>query len=333
MLNDSVGIRFWVGFSGTSWNDELRRLIDEYQIGGLVLFRRNVVNTNQLTDLIRTIQQYAISRLGRKLFVAVDQEGGRVRRLSFLETPAPRSLVESSDTVEQRQIKVSHHSSETAQTLRSHGINVNLAPVLDLVKDESSHFLGDRSFGSNPDEVGLLGSLWIQIHRKYGIHSVAKHFPGLSRASVDPHEHKLYVVWNAPEDMYSDIKPFEFAIRAKVFGVMISHGIYSLWDPVWPGPLSTVVCREWLRKRLSFDGLVLSDDLDMKAISEHYPPEIIAKRSTLAGVDCLLVCNSISHFEHLYEALARLIADIPSVREVHNESVLRIERFSQRRLQ
>ncbi|MCX7822270.1 MAG: hypothetical protein N2260_02350 [Syntrophobacterales bacterium] len=333
MLTNTIGSRFWVGFNGTSWNDELRTLIESYHVGGLVLFHRNIVDSEQLIDLTNTIQKQALSRLGRRLFIAVDQEGGRVRRLKFLETPAPRSLAENANTIEQRQMNVSRYSSETAQTLIFHGINVNLSPVLDIVHDKSSHFLGDRSFGSDPDEVGLLGALWIQIHRKHGIHSVAKHFPGLSRALLDPHEHRLSVLWDSPSDMYSDIKPFEAAIRARVFGIMISHGIYPLWDPKWPGPLSTVVCREWLRKRLSFDRFILSDDLDMKAISDHYPPQVIVERSTLAGVDCLLVCNNISHFERLYEALIKLVENNSKVREAHLESVYRIEREFERGLQ
>jgi len=333
LLRNSVGVRFWVGFSGTSWNDELRMLIDDYKIGGLVLFRRNIVDSQQLSDLVSTIQSRALASLGRKLFIAVDQEGGAVRRLSFLENPAPRLLAKNGDTLEERQINVSKASTETAQVLRLHGINVNLAPVLDRVQDETTHFLGSRSFGNDPSEVGLLGSLWIQIHKKHGVYSVAKHFPGLSCALVDPHEHKLSVVWQSPSDMRADLQPFESAIRAGIFGVMVSHGIYPLWDPQWPAPLSTTVCREWLRKRLSFGGLVLSDDLDMKAISDHFPPEIVAERSTIAGVDCLLVCNNFDHFDKLYGSLCRLIESNPSVREAHYESVCRIEQKFQRRLQ
>lgn len=332
-MRNSSGVRFWVGFYGTSWNDELRSLIEDYHVGGLVLFRRNIVDSDQLKGLIKTIQGHALSKLGRKLFIAVDQEGGPVSRLRFMETPSPRFLTESADSIEERQMNVSRYSSEIARMLKSHGINVNLAPVLDLVRDKSSHFLGDRSFGDDPSEVGLLGSLWIQIHRKYGMNSVAKHFPGLSRALLDPHEHKLSIVWDSPTEMYADIKPFESAIRAKVFGIMISHGIYPLWDSKWPGTLSSVVCREWLRKRLSFNGLVLSDDMDMKAISSYYPPDVIAERSTLGGIDCLLVCNNLSHFERLYEALERMIETDSTIRDMHLESVFRIERFSHRSLQ
>lgn len=331
---NSIGSRFWVGFTGTSWNDEIRSLVEDYQVGGVVLFRRNIVSSEQLFELVNTIQQEALSRLGRKLFIAVDQEGGRVRRLPFLESPSPWTLAhDDGGMLEQRQMNVSRASSETAKTLKLHGINVNLAPVLDLVSDKDTHFLGDRSFGSDPSEVGCLGSLWIQFHKKHGVYSVAKHFPGLSNALLDPHERSLTVLWESPAQMRHDLAPFEFAIRSRVFGIMISHGIYPLWDATWPGTLSTVVCREWLRKRLSFRGLVLSDDLDMKAISDYYTPDVIVERATLAELDCLLVCNNRDHFESLYEALARLVESNLSIRELHQESISRIEQFCYRRLQ
>ncbi|MGC8719170.1 MAG: glycoside hydrolase family 3 N-terminal domain-containing protein [Thermodesulforhabdaceae bacterium] len=317
-----------MGFNGISWNDELRDLVEVYQVGGLVLFRRNVADSEQLFELISTIQQKALSKCGRKLFIAVDQEGGRVRRLPFLENPAPWRLAhDDQNSPEEKQMNVSRASSETARVLKLHGINVNLAPVLDLVLDKDSHFLGDRSFGSNASEVGLLGSLWIQFHRKHGVYSVAKHFPGLSHALLDPHEHGLTVLWDSPADMLSDLKPFEVAIRSRVLGIMISHGIYPLWDAKWPGTLSTVVCKEWLRKRLSFEGLILTDDLDMKAISAYYTPDVIAERTTLAGIDCLLVCNDMSHFQRIYDALARLVDTNLSIRQIHQESVSRIERL------
>ncbi len=325
-LHRSLGMRLWVGFFGTSWNDELRALIEEYRIGGVVLFRRNVEDARQLRALIESIQAHAISRLERPLFIAVDQEGGMVRRLPFLENPAPRAIAESGQT-EGLEALISHTSSLTARTLSQLGITVNLAPVLDLVSDADSHFLGTRSFGDDPVAVSSFGTRWVETHRHHGVHSVAKHFPGLSSAQIDPHYERLTIAWSTPQEMHRDLQPFIAAIGVKVFGIMVSHGIYPQWDPRWPASLSTVVCREWLRTRLGFTGLILSDDLDMGAIAGTFSPREIAAQSTYAGVDCLLLCNDPAHRAQLYEALAHLAETSALFREAHLASTKRIERY------
>ncbi len=319
LLNEAVGLKMWVGFSGTFWNDELKDLIKSYRIGGIVLFKRNILNKDQLKALIEDIISYSKEILKRPVFIAVDQEGGTVRRLQFVDIPPPREL--KSD------MEVSKASSETAKALKELGINVNLAPVLDRVEDPSNHFMTTRAFDSDPSKVSEFGSLWINIHKKYGVLSVAKHFPGLSSAKEDPHFHRLTIHWENPLEMRKDLAPFESAIREGVFGIMVSHGLYPLWDPNWPGPLSRVICTEWLKKRLSFKGLVVSDDLDMKAIKEVFSPQDIAKQSTLAGVDCLLICNDPIHRENIYRALLELANSDSYFKEAVLGSAEKIEKI------
>ncbi|SFM41382.1 glycoside hydrolase family 3 N-terminal domain-containing protein [Thermodesulforhabdus norvegica] len=306
MKSDQVveaGARIWVGFQGTSFNGELKELIDEYRISGFVLFRRNIESSGQLKELTSSIRKYVRSKLDREPNIAVDQEGGSVRRLFFVETPSAEELGKGSDA------DLSSAVYKTAVSLRSHGINVNLAPVLDVATPKTPEFLRSRCFGSDPALVARIGSLWIELHQKHGIRCVAKHYPGLGRATLDPHKEELSIYWLTPQQMWQDLQPFSAAVSSRVWGIMVSHASYPLWNSTpraKPAFMSDLACREWLRKRLSFQGIVFSDDLDMGAVKGKFTAEEIAWNATMAGVDCFLVCNDINHAIEIHSALVEL---------------------------
>jgi len=318
--SNDIGLRIWAGFNGTDYNEQIDWLINEIGVGGFVLFRRNIESLKQLKYLTSEIKKHYIDRHGRTPFIAVDQEGGTVRRLRFLGTPSAYDMACGGE------ISVSAASSETAKTLCTYGINVNLAPVLDRVSDVKKHFLSTRSFGGDSKKVGRFGALWISLHQKHGVQCVAKHFPGLGQASKDPHNDALQILWNSLDDMWEDIAPFVEAVRAGVWGMMVSHACYPMLDPYYPALMSTVVCRDWLRERLGFQGLIISDDLDMKAITEHVPIDEVARRTLLAGVDCLLICNSTDRAAEIYEVLKDFVSQDKEACRRHGESITRIEK-------
>ncbi|MGQ9484808.1 MAG: glycoside hydrolase family 3 N-terminal domain-containing protein [Desulfosoma sp.] len=317
---NDTGEHLFLGFEGTQWTAGLRAWLQALRPGGLVLFRRNVVDTAQLTALIHEANAWANASLGRPLLWAVDEEGGSVQRLAALLGPAPSAfeLAMASDGALRRQVK------RTAQGLRRCGIHVNLAPVLDVVASPEHHFLGTRSLGNACEEVARLGALWIRCLQEHGIAATAKHFPGLGTASLDPHEQLPRVELQAAAKAREDLAPFYEAVRSGVRVVMTSHAVYTFWDADWPGTLSWKINRGLLRDRWNFQGVLFSDDVDMKAIGGRYEPETIVRRSLLATVDGLLVCQD----AHSAEAFARALHDgvrrHRDLREAHERSLHRL---------
>lgn len=318
---DSSGRHLFLGFQGTVWTETLRARLRALRPGGLVLFRRNIQNAEQLTDLIREADGWARTELGRGLVWAVDEEGGTVQRLSEVLGPAPAAL----ELAEKGEEAVRRCVSETAQGLRRLGIHVNFAPVLDVVDNPQAHFLGSRTLGKSPETVARLGRVWIRTLQQNGVAATAKHFPGLGAAHLDPHHRLPILEENCVEKARRDLFPFHEAVRCGVQAVMTSHALYKFWDPDWPGTLSTKINKELLREKWGFGGVLFSDDLDMKAVGGRYEPETLVRRSLLATVDGLLVCQDENSAEILAQALSDGIRRHGDLQEAHRRSLDRLQ--------
>ncbi len=318
-----VGIHLLVGFRGLGLDEELRSLIRSFRIGGVVLFRRNVESPGQLRELLQEAQAYARETLGRPLWVSIDQEGGPVQRLGdpWPRLPAARDLaLEGVDAVR-------HWATVAAVQLRDLGIQMNLAPVLDVLPvGDESHFMAARSLGTDPRRVGQLGSAWIQALQEGGVSATAKHFPGLGRARSDPHHFAPVIAWEDESAMEGDLLPFRAAIEAGVHGMMTSHARYPLLDPTWPATLSPVICRDWLRERLGFRGVLLSDDMDMAAMARHFDQDDLVRQGLKATLDFFLSCQTPENIETLHDALSRAVQDDPESAAHHHGSTERIHR-------
>lgn len=284
---DTSGQHLFLGFEGVAWTESLRARLRAVRPGGLVLFRRNIQDAETLKELIREAGAWARAELGRELLWAVDEEGGTVQRLSALLGPAPAAL----ELAERGEEALSRCVTQTARGLRALGIHVNFAPVLDVVEDPQTHFLGTRSLGSSPEGAARLGALWIRALQENGVAATAKHFPGLGAARLDPHHRLPILEEDCAEKARRDLWPFQEAVRCGVRAVMSSHALYRFWDPDWPGTLSVKIGKELLRDRWGFGGVFFSDDLNMKAVGGRYDPETIVRRCLLATVDGLLVCQ------------------------------------------
>ncbi len=313
-----VGQRLMVGFDGTDLNSDLKFLIDTVKVGGMILFARNLATPEQMKDLCRSAQAYAQSCGQPPLFVAIDQEGGKVARLKapFTQFPGNPSMKGEADA--------RHFAEVTAAELKGVGINMNMAPVMDVATGDS--VMAERAFGSDPAWVAKMGVKVIEGFQKNGIMPVAKHFPGIGRTSLDSHD-DMPVLDVEPADLaYFDLPPFDAAVTCGVTGIMLSHILYNRLDPEWPASLSPDIAKGLLRERMRFEGLVMTDDLDMGAIRKHYPIETCIRQILLADIDIALICHKGPAIEKTFEEMVRHLKDDEDIRERGEVSVQRILR-------
>lgn len=305
-LREKIGQMLLLGFRGSTTADTalIVRDLCEHAVGSVILFdldmtstidsgapgRRNIESPAQLKALIAHLQAQA--RV--PLLVSIDQEGGRVNRLKpaygFPETISAEELGRLDDLAETRR-----HSEATARTLAAAGINFNLAPVVDLDANPDNPIIKGkrRSFSADPETVARHAAEWVRGHRAHGVLSCAKHFPGHGSAAGDTHLGLVDVTqtWHERE-----LIPFRRLIEAGLGdAVMSAHVFNSRLDPARPATLSRAVITGLLRERLGFRGVVLSDDMEMKAISTHYGLETAVVEAVNAGVDLLCFGNNMSY--------------------------------------
>jgi beta-N-acetylhexosaminidase len=292
MNERDIGNLFMIGFDGTHFTEIVGDLISEVNPCGVILFARNIQDPQQLAVLNRALQVHARDRTSEGIFIGVDQEGGRVRRLKepFAEFRAAFELASSQKPEE----AIQRFARVTAEELRLVGFNLDFVPVLDVLGpkiDPDNSVIGDRSYGTDPDIVANLGSIVIQTMRSAGIIPCCKHFPGHGGTSVDSHTDLPVDTrsWETIENR--DLIPFSRAVDIKVEMIMTAHVLYRNLDPDYPATLSKSVIHELLRMRMSYDGVVITDDLDMAAVARGHLPEESALRALEAGADILLFCN------------------------------------------
>jgi len=315
-LEEKIGQMIMVGFRGLSVSDRdpIARDIRERHIGGVILFDydvpsrtwgRNIESPGQLGALAASLRKTA----GTPLFIAVDQEGGRITRLKekagFPPTLSQKRLAAGGDPG-----KTAGQAETTAKTLAGLGINLNFAPVADLDVNPDNPVVGklERSFSRNPDTVTRHAAAVIDAHRRHGVLTAPKHFPGHGSSAGDTHEGFVDVTgrWSAVE-----LEPFQNLIRlGKVDMVMTAHIYNETLDPDWPATLSDKTLNGLLRRQMGYDGVVISDDLQMKAIADRYRLETTIRRAILAGVDILLFANNSVYEEDI---AARAVATIRSL--------------------
>jgi beta-N-acetylhexosaminidase len=319
-----AGQRLVLGFDGTRFNSDLEVLIGRFQAGGIILFRQNIVSPEQVAQLCADVQAFAASCGQPPLFIAVDQEGGVVSRL-----PAPFTQFDGNPFIRTREA-ANAFARITARELHDVGINMNLAPVVDVVSDHTGAIMNSRAFPGDARTVADLGTAVIQTLQSCGVMAVAKHFPGIGRTVLDSH-HLLPVLDAEPAVLEAtDLIPFEAAVRADVSGIMVSHILCSQLDPRWQASLSVTIAHDMIRHGLGFDGLVLTDDLDMKAI--HHDMDTCMGRILAAGIDLALVCHQGPNIEKVFEALVRRLDGDTKTLDMGRVCVERIYRYKQQYL-
>lgn len=313
-----AGQRLMVGVQGTALSPATRDMIRRLHIGGIILFKRNIVDPDQVRDLCMSIQDVAASCDLPPLFIAIDQEGGIVKRLpppftQFAGNPFIRTEADAAD-----------FAVTTARELRQVGLNMNMAPVLDVVPEGVDGVMNKRVFGHDPDQVSLLGSVVIQQMQAGGVMAVAKHFPGIGRTCIDSH-FDLPSVETTPDELGRfDLVPFRAAIAEKVSAVMLSHIRYTAMDSLWPASLSVAIARDLLRRNMGYEGVVITDDLDMGAIKKHHPMNEIVDRIIECEIDVALICHTQEDMENAHKNMMKMMTDSPNVMDKTTRSVERI---------
>ena len=296
-----AGQKLMVGFDGTEFTADLEHLICRLQVGGVIVFSRNVVDPDQLGRLCGMIQRCAADCGQPPLFIAVDQEGGEVARLKepFTTFPGNDHITTTA--------AAAGFGRTVAYELGSVGINMNMAPVLDVAFDPAGSIMARRSFGRDAEQVGLLGCEIIRQLQNGRIMAVGKHFPGIGRTVLDSHavRPELDLPLDALKD---DLLPFRMAIAAGVAGIMLSHILYPRLDPENPASLSPAIV-DLLRSDLGFGGLIITDDLDMGAIKNHDAIDTAVRRVMATDVDITLVCHRSPDVETAREVMIRCIAE------------------------
>ncbi|MBI4537478.1 MAG: beta-N-acetylhexosaminidase [candidate division NC10 bacterium] len=282
-MHPSVPRLFCLGFDGLTIPPYLRRWL-ESGLGGVILFRRNLRDPHQLKQLTSSLTASASATL----LIGVDQEGGRVTRLPepFLQLPPAATLGLLDDPEVVRRL-----CRAVGVELRAAGFNWNLAPVLDLWTNPANTVIGDRAFGREPERVGRLALAAIQGYREAGILPTAKHFPGHGETVADSH-HALPESPQRSERWRSvEFVPFRLAVAEGIPMVMVAHLLCPALDPIAPSSLSRRIVTGILREELGFRGVVISDDLEMHAITGTLDIGEAAVRFLEAGGDMILVCE------------------------------------------
>ncbi|MGQ9920287.1 MAG: beta-N-acetylhexosaminidase [Desulfobacca sp.] len=297
-LADLIGQKLVLGIPGTSLTPEIIQHFRDLRAGGLILYRRNFVSPSQVRALITVLEE----ALGRRLLVLVDHEGGRVIMFGAGVTVFPDNLAVGTAG----QVAYARQQGEIeARELRRLGVDVNLAPVLDVLTEAYSPNIGIRSYGQDPQKVAALGCARLAAMQAGGVSACAKHFPGKGHAPVDAHL-GLPIIPSTWQEMAAvHLPPFVAAIRAGVDLIMSSHPCYPHLDPE-PGQLATFSRRlihDCLRRELGFQGVISSDDLEMGAIAAVCPIGLAGVQATRAGHDLLLICHTLSAQREVQQAL------------------------------
>ncbi|MGO9570898.1 MAG: beta-N-acetylhexosaminidase [Desulfomonilaceae bacterium] len=326
-----IGNLFLVGFNGTALTSEVRGLIDDLNPSGVVLFSRNIVDPSQTAQLNHDLQRHARTQWGEGIFIGVDQEGGRVRRLRepFLAFPPALELATSQEPEE----AVRDFARVTARETALVGFNLDFVPVLDVLgEDETdkSSVIGDRSYGPDPHTVWLLGKIVMESMRQGGIIPCGKHFPGHGGTSVDSHK-DLPVDDRLLQTLERhDLIPFRKAVAAQIEMMMTAHVVYQALDPHRPATLSPQVITGLLRGEMSYNGVVITDDLDMGAVAHHYSSDTCALNAFAAGVDLLLICNNPDKAFSARDRILRALKDGEISETRVNQSLERIRNLKAR---
>ena len=298
-LERSIARMFCIGFSGTETTPAAKELIAR-GAGAVVLFARNVESPAQVAELCGELKSIA----GRPLLTCIDQEGGRVRRLrdGFTHIPSMRALGQTGDE------KLAYDVGRVlARELRAVNIDVNLAPALDVDTNPDNPVIGDRSFGATCDLVSRMGTALIRGLQENGVAACGKHFPGHGDTSQDSH-HDLPRLPHPIERLEQiELPPFRAAVKAGVAMVMTAHVVFEPIDPDYPATMSESVLHGILRERMKFDGVIVSDDQEMKAISANFGIEEVIVRGANAGVDLFAICHDPALQHRAMDALVKAV--------------------------
>lgn len=326
MLREKIGQMFMIGVQGEALTRDERLIIEQCGFGGFILFSHNCREPRQILSLCRELWE-----TGTEFppFIAIDQEGGRVHRLPppFTHFPPAAALGRTGSAELAHKVGLA-----TARELSAVGINLNFAPVLDVHSNPSNPVIGDRSLSTDPKEVIRLGWEIVRGLREGGVIPCGKHFPGHGDTDKDSHLALPIVEKSLAALKAVELPPFVHACRQGIETLMTAHVLYRALDPEFLATLSERIVTGLLRQDLGYDGVVFSDDMEMKAIGANYGEEEAAGLAVRAGIDVILCCHDFSRAARVCEYLVAEAERDAAVRARVEESYRRITQLKNGRL-
>ena len=310
------------GFTGTALTAEARHMIAGLHIGNVVLMGHNVGTPVEVLRLTRDLQSLAVEANGAGLLVATDQEGGTVQRLRAGFTALPDAATVGAA---RRPDLARELGRVTGEELRAVGVNMDLAPVLDVNDNPRNPVIGRRAFGVTPAVVEAATLAYLDGLHAAGVIATGKHFPGHGNTSTDSHL-TLPVVRKGRQALYAtELRPFRAAVAAEIDVIMTAHVAYPALDPSgMPTTVSAPILTGVLRDEIGFRGLIITDDMAMRGITSVLSPEEAAVRAVLAGADIVLCACTVAHITRLRAGLLQAVADGRLSIERVDESVKRV---------
>lgn len=327
---DRLGQLFFVGIQGTSLLPEESSFIAKNNIGGVVLFARNIESPQQVHKLCSEIQALRSQQKDKApLFIGIDMEGGRVARLKapFTQWPPLKKLGDLDSTS-----VAFKFAFDMGSELKAVGINLDFAPCVDVLTNPKNSVIGDRAISSDPEKVAKISSAIVRGYIKSNVLPCAKHFPGHGNTFIDSHEELPIEEASLEELEKASLIPFKKAFRARLDMVMTAHIKFTKIDPDFPVTLSKKFLQEMLRGQMRYRNLIISDDLDMKALAKYHSVEDIPVMALGAGCDILLYCNEPAHPPIALEAVKKAFNDGKLPAAPLEESLKRVLTLKRERL-
>lgn len=320
-LEQKIGQMFIVGFNGTSMPSSLSTAINQYYFGNFIYFGANVADDTLVPSLSTAIQNEVVSATGIPGFISMDQEGGMVVRFA---NHATHFIGNMGLVATQNPENAYWVGKYTGQELRHYGVNLNLAPVLDVNNNPANPVIGIRSYSDDPDVVSAYGTQMIRGLTESGVMATGKHFPGHGDTSVDSH-YGLPLIPHSLDRLYDvELVPYIDAIEAGIDAIMTAHIVFSAIDTELPATLSHPIVTGLLREDLGYDGIIMTDAMGMNAISTNFGVQEAAVLAVNAGVDMLLYAESTTLSVNAYTGVLNAVNQGDILISRINEAVLRI---------
>lgn len=319
-LEEKIGQLLIIGLEDKVVKETTKKMIQEYKVGGFIYFARNIEDNTQILNLTKDLKSLNKNN-PEALFISIDEEGGRVSRLSkeYKRLPEAKTIGDLND------LELSYEYGQLLGfRLNTIGINLNFAPVLDINSNPNNPVIGSRSFGNTANIVKNNGMALLKGLESTGVIPTVKHFPGHGDTSVDSHFNLPIVNKNLKELEELELVPFKAAIEENVDMIMVAHILFPELDSIYPSTMSKKILTDILRKDLEFNGLIISDDLTMGAIVENYTLEKATLEFLKAGGDIALICHGQDNPVKVINAIKESIDNGEITIEDIDEKVYRI---------
>lgn len=301
-LREKIGQMLIIKIFGKEISEKTKQMIEEYKIGGIILYRKNYDTYDEMIKIINEIKKLNKECGNIPLFISIDQEGGRVNRMPH----ELKNIKSAGKLVEQNNIEIIKEAGRTtAKMLKESGFNMNYSPVLDIQRFENGHAIGDRCYGKTAEDVSRNGITIMKELSTGGIIPVVKHFPGHGSTNKDSHFFLPIITKNINELENEDIIPFKKAIGQNAEVIMVGHLMIKDVDRKNPASLSKKIINDYLRNKYQYKGVIMTDDLKMRAISLKYGYVRAAIKACKAGIDIIMAGAS-------YNTIIRVIKKIES---------------------